>query len=134
MLHLALIAFNEVFKHLLGTNSNFKVVYFFLELLRHIAFIYVLSDSDICGKWIIWPSEDIHSIADGRAEQLRVMLRDEIFSSSMVANGLQPRSIWLQLMYNFSSLDHVSKKTILEVKHMTMSKLQQSMTSMIVNV
>src|ERR1041385_3351233 len=99
MLHLALISFNEVFKHLLGTNSNFKVVNFFLELLRHVAFIYMLSDSYICGKWIIWPSEDIHSITDRRAEQLRVMLRNEIFSAAMVANGLQPRSIWLQLIY-----------------------------------
>src|ERR1041385_4836117 len=134
MLHLALISFNEIFKHLLGANANFKVINFLLEFLRHVAFIDMLSDSDICGKWIIWPSEDIHSIAHRRTEQLRVMLRNEIFPASMIANGLQPGSVWLQLMYKFSSLDHIAKKTIFEVKHMAMSMLQQSMTCMIMDV
>src|SRR3954469_9963954 len=120
MLHLALISFDEVFKQLLVSNSNFKVVHFFLITLRHIAFVDVLSDSNICCKWVIWPPEDIHCIADRRAEQLRVMLRSVIFAASMVANGLQPRGIWLQLMYQFCSLHHVSKKIVLEVEHMTM--------------
>src|ERR1041385_4502053 len=131
MLHLALISFVEIFKQLLVSNGNFKVVHFLLESLRHIAFINMLSDSNISCKWIIWSPEDIHSIADRRAEQLRVMLRCEIFAASMVANGLQPRSIWLQLMYQFSSLHHVSKKTIFEVEYMTMCELHKRMTSRI---
>src|ERR1041385_620766 len=134
MLHLALISFNEVFKQLLISNGNFKVVHFFLVTLRHVALIDMLSDSYICCKRVIWPPEDIHSIADRRAKQLRVMLRCEIFAASMVANGLQPRSIRLQLMYQFSSLHLVSKKTILEVEYMTMCELHKSMTSRIYNI
>src|ERR1041385_7589427 len=94
----------------------------------------MLSDSDKCGKWIIWPSEDIHCVMHRRSEQLRAMLRNEVFTASMVANGLEPGSIWLQLMYEFSNLDHITKKTILKVKHMAVSKLQQSMMCMIMNV
>src|SRR4051812_32243772 len=67
-------------------------------------------------RWIIWPSEDIHCITHRRTEQLRVMLCNKVFTASMVANGLEPGSIWLQLMYKFSSLDHIAKKRILEVK------------------
>src|ERR1041385_5689194 len=128
MLHLALISFNEIFKHLLGANANFKVINFLLEFLRHVAFIDMMSDSDICGKWIIWPSEDIHCITHRRTERLRRMLCNKVFTASMVANGLELGSIQLQLMNQFSCLDHIAKKTVLEVKHMAMSELQQCMT------
>src|SRR4051812_6546322 len=122
MLHLALIAFDEVFQHLLSTNPNLEVIHFLLEFLRHIPFIGMLSDSNISGKLIVGLPEDIHCIAYRRTEQLRVMLDNKFFIASIVANGLKPRSIRLQLMYKFSSLNHVPKKTILEVKHMTMGK------------
>src|SRR3954469_22597940 len=98
MLHLVLIAFDEIFKHLLSVNPNFKVIYFFLEYLRHIPFIDMLSDSNICGKLIVGLSEDIHGITHRRAEQLRVMSCNKIFMASIVAYGLEPRSIRLQLM------------------------------------
>ena len=68
MLHLALIAFDKILQHLLGANANFKMVYFFLEGLLHVALIYVLSDSNVCGKWVIWSSEDIHRVVHGRTE------------------------------------------------------------------
>ena len=115
-------------------NANFKVIEFLLERLRHISFIDMLSDSYICGKWIIWPSEDIHGIAHRRTEHVRVMLGNKVFTASIIAYGLEPGSIRLQLMDQFSSLNHVSKKTVLEVKHMAMSELHRCMTYMIVNV
>src|SRR4051812_17427712 len=98
MLHLALISFNEVFKHLLSVNPNFKVIHFLLEFLRHIPFIHMLSDSYICGKLIIGLPEDIHGIAYMRTEQLRVMFGNEFFTASIVSYGLKPGSIRLQLM------------------------------------
>src|ERR1041385_4190113 len=122
MSHLALIAFDEVFQHLLRANAYFKVIDFLLERLRHIPFINMLSDSNISGKWIIWPSEDIHSIAYRRTKQLWVMLGNKIFIASIIAYGLEPGSIRLQLMDQFSSLNHIAKKAILEVKHMALSE------------
>src|ERR1041385_3666180 len=104
VLHLTLIAFDEIFQQLLVSNCNLEVIHFLLVSLRHISLINVLSDSNISCKGVIWPPEDVHCIADWRTEQLRVMLRCEFFATSMVANGLQPRSIWLQLVYQFSSL------------------------------
>src|SRR4051812_11574011 len=117
MLHLALISFDEVFKHLLGANPNFKVIHFLLKLLRHISLIYMLSDSNICGKLIIGLSEDIHCVAHWRTKQLRVMSGNKIFTASIIAYSLKPWSIRLQLMDQFSSLNHIAKETVLEVKH-----------------
>src|SRR4051812_32680830 len=134
MLHLVLISFDEVFKHLLSVNPNFKVIHFLLKFLRHIPFIHMLSDSNICGKLIIGLPKDIHGIVYRRTEQLRVMFGNEIFTASIVAYGLKLGSIRLQLRDQFSSLNHVAKETIFEVEHMSMSELQQRMTYMIVNV
>ena len=110
------------------------MIYLFLESLLHVALIYVLSDSNICGKWVIWSSEDIHRVAHRRTEQLRVMPSNKIFTTSIIANGLEPGSIGLQLMDQLRSLRHVTKETVFEVKYMAMSKLQQSMTHMIMNI
>src|ERR1041385_767216 len=122
MLQLALISFDEVFQHLSRANANFKVKDLLLEILRHVPFINMLSDSNISGKWIIWPSEDIHCIAYRRTEQLRVMLGNKVFTASIITYGLEPGSIRLQLMDQFSSLNHIAKKAILEVKHMALSE------------
>ena len=58
------------------------------------------------------------------------MLGNEVFISAIVANGHELGSIWLQLMYQFSRLDHVAQKTVFEIEDMTMSELDQSMTAM----
>src|ERR1041385_3143548 len=100
MLHLTLIAFDEILQQLLVSNGNLEVIHFLLVSLRHIALINVLSDSNIRCKWVIWPPEDVHCIADRRTEQLRVMLHVEFFAASRFADGLRPGSIWFKLVYN----------------------------------
>src|SRR4051812_25384362 len=134
MLHLVLISFDKVLKHLLRVNANFKVVNFLLKFLRRVPFIHMLSDSNISGKLIIGPSEDIHSVAHRRAEQLRVMSGNKFFTASIIAYGLEPGSIRLQLMDQFSNLYHISQKTVFEVEDKTMGELQQGMTDMIENI
>src|ERR1041385_4374144 len=62
------------------------------------------------------------------------MLGNKVFTASIIANVLEPGSIRLQLIDQFISLNHIAKKTILEVKHMAMSELQQCMAYMLVNV
>src|SRR3954467_9334074 len=62
------------------------------------------------------------------------MLGNKVFTASKIAYGLEPGSIRLQLMDQFSSLNHIAQKTIFEVEDKAMGELQQSMTHMIVNV
>src|SRR3954469_13870233 len=115
MLHLALIYFDKVLQRLLGANANFKEIHFLLKCLRHVSFIYMLCDANIRCKGIIGPSEDIHCVAYRRTEQLRVMYGYKVFTASIIAYGLEPGSIRLQLMDQFSSLNHIAEKTIFEV-------------------
>src|SRR4051812_23346192 len=60
-------------------------------------------------------------------------LAKKVFVSAIIANGHHPGSIWLQLVHQFCSLNHVAQKAVFEVKHMSMGMLHYGMTNMRMN-
>ena len=110
------------------------MINFLLESFLHVLLIHMLPDANISCKWVIGLPEYIHRVTHGRNEQLRVMLRYEVFIAAIIAYSHEPGSIWLQLVYQFSRLDHVTQKTVFEIEDMTMSELDQSMTDMMMYI
>src|SRR4051812_20132227 len=84
-LHLALICFDEIFKHLSRAKRYLKVMRIFLEIPRHIAFIYFMANPNIGTERIVGLPQKIQRVSGRRSVKLRRMMGNKVFGTTKVA-------------------------------------------------